>query len=249
MIEVMKKITVVCLDNAKEQTAKTLQSLGIVHVMDVVPPASQDLDALSKKQASLERILKAVPEELPADGQPRLPAQTIAEALENLDEQQTLRDDIQTILKDQELLEPWGSFDAAMLDDFRSRGLNVELCSSAPNAIDKLKLPEDSLLKIINQDKNNAYFIVASRNSLEESNLPIATLPSCTDAKSLVARRQKDDARLATLQKDFETLAAANAETWRKELVRLQDEIALAKAQCGMGEAGILAYLNGYVPE
>ena len=161
----MKKITVVCLDNAKEQTAKTLQSLGIVHVMDVVPPASQDLDALSKKQASLERILKAVPKELPADGQPRLPAQTIAEALENLDEQQTLRDDIQNVIKQQELLEPWGSFDAAMLDDFRSRGLNVELCSSTPNAIDKLKLPEDSLLKIINQDKNNAYFIVASRNS------------------------------------------------------------------------------------
>ncbi|MBR3651269.1 MAG: hypothetical protein IKN52_13530, partial [Victivallales bacterium] len=77
----MKKITVVCLDNAKEQAAKALQSLGIVHVMDVVPPASQDLDALAKKQADLERILKAVPEELVPAGQPSLPAKTIAEAL------------------------------------------------------------------------------------------------------------------------------------------------------------------------
>ena len=72
MIEVMKKITVVCLDNAKEQTAKTLQSLGIVHVMDVVPPASQDLDALSKKQADLERILKAVPETLEPNQQGKI---------------------------------------------------------------------------------------------------------------------------------------------------------------------------------
>lgn len=245
----MKKVTVVCLDNAKEQTTKTLQSLGIVHVMDVVPPASQDLDALSKKQANLERILKAVPEKLGAVGNPAHPAQSIVEALENLEEQKTLRDDIQNVIKQQELLEPWGSFDSAMLDDFRKRGLNVELCTSTPNSIDKLKLPEDSLLQIINQDKSNVYFIVVSRNSLEESNLPIATLPACTDAKALVARRQKDDERLADLQKDFEALAVQNAETWQKELSKLEDEIALAKAQCGMGEAGILAYLNGYVPE
>ena len=150
----MKKITVVCLDNAKEQTAKALQSLGIVHVMDVVPPASQDLDTLAKKQADLERILKAVPENLVADGQPRLPAQTITEALENLDEQQKLRDDLQNISKEQELLEPWGSFDAAMLDDFRNRGLNVELCASTPHAINNIQLPEDSILQVINQDKN-----------------------------------------------------------------------------------------------
>ena len=130
MIEVMKKVTVVCLDNAKEQTAKALQSLGIVHVMDIVPPASQDLDALSKKQADLERILKAVPENLVADGQPRLPAQTITEALENLDEQQKLHEELQNISKELELLEPWGSFDAAMLNDCRSRGLNVVLCSA-----------------------------------------------------------------------------------------------------------------------
>ena len=114
MIEVMKKVTVVCLDNAKEQAAKALQSLGIVHVMDVVPPASQDLDALAKKQADLERILKAVPEDLVPAGQPSLPAQTIAEALENLDEQQKLRDDLQNVFKEQSLLEPWGSFDAEM---------------------------------------------------------------------------------------------------------------------------------------
>ena len=249
MIEVMKKVTVVCLDNAKEQTAKALQSLGIVHVMDVVPPASQDLDALSKKQADLERILKAVPETLVADGQPRLPAQTITEALENLDEQQKLHEELQNISKELELLEPWGSFDAAMLNDFRKRGLNVELCSATPNAIDKLKLPEDSLLKIINQDKNNAYFIVVSRNSLADSNLPIAALPTCTDAKALLEQRQKDDVQLDVLQKNFEQLASQNADAWKKELTRLQDEIALAKAECGMGASGMLAYLNGYVPE
>ncbi|MBR5026759.1 MAG: hypothetical protein IKX48_16970, partial [Victivallales bacterium] len=245
----MKKITVVCLDNAKEQTAKALQSLGIVHVMDVVPPASQDLDALSKKQADLERILKTVPENLVVDGQPRLPAQTITEALENLDEQQKLRDDLQNISKEQELLEPWGSFDAAMLTDFRDRGLNVELCASTPHAINNIQLPEDSILQVINQDKNNVYFLVASRNSLADCNLPVATLPACTDAKALVAQRQKDDVQLDVLQKNFEQLASQNADAWKKELTRLQDEIALAKAECGMGVSGILAYLNGYVPE
>ena len=199
----MKKITVVCLDNAKEQAAKALQSLGIVHVMDVVPPASQDLDALAKKQADLERILKAVPEDLVPAGQPSLPAQTIAEALEILDEQQKLRDDLQNIFKEQTLLEPWGSFDAAMLDDFRSRGLNVELCTSTPHAIQNIQLPEDSFLQIINQDKNNVYFIVVSRNSLADCNLPIATLPSCTDAKALAAQRQKDDAQIDVLEKNF----------------------------------------------
>ncbi len=245
----MKKVTVVCLDNAKEQAAKALQSLGIVHVMDVVPPASQDLDALAKKQADLERILKAVPEDLVPAGQPSLPAQTIAEALENLDEQQKLRDDLQNVFKEQTLLEPWGSFDAAMLDDFRSRGLNVELCTSTPHAVQNIQLPEDSFLQIINQDKNNVYFIVVSRNSLADCNLPIATLPSCTDAKALAAQRQKDDAQIDVLEKNFVKLAEQNAETWKKELERLQDEIALAKAECGMGESGMLAYLNGYVPE
>ena len=245
----MKKITVVCLDNAKEQAAKALQSLGIVHVMDVVPPASQDLDALAKKQADLERILKAVPEDLVPAGQPSLPAQTIAEALENLDEQQKLRDDLQNVFKEQTLLEPWGSFDAAMLDDFRNRGLNVELCTSTPHAVQNIQLPEDSFLQIINQDKNNVYFIVVSRNSLADCNLPIATLPSCTDAKALADRRQKDDAQIDVLEKNFVKLAEQNAETWKKELERLQDEIALAKAECGMGESGMLAYLNGYVPE
>ena len=225
----MKKITVVCLDNAKEQAAKALQSLGIVHVMDVVPPASQDLDALAKKQADLERILKAVPEDLVPAGQPSLPAQTIAEALENLDEQQKLRGDLQNVFKEQTLLEPWGSFDAAMLDDFRSRGLNVELCTSTPHAIQNIQLPEDSFLQVINQDKNNVYFIVVSRNSLADCNLPIATLPACTDAKALAAQRQKDDAQIDFLEKNFVKLAA--------------------KAECGMGESGMLAYLNGYVPE
>ena len=119
----------------------------------------------------------------------------------------------------------------------------------APLTPQNIQLPEDSFLQVINQDKNNVYFIVVSRNSLADCNLPIATLPSCTDAKALADRRLKDDAQIDVLEKNFVKLAEQNAETWKKELERLQDEIALAKAECGMGESGILAYLNGYVPE
>ena len=245
----MKKITVVCLNNGKDQTAKALQGLGIVHVMDVVPPASQDLDRLAQKQADMERIFKALPEQLETAGQPGLPAQTIAEALENLDKQQKLNDTIANISKESALLEPWGTFDSKILDDFRANGLFVELCTSTPHAFNTLKLPEDAFVQTISQDKNNVYFIVVSRSSLEDSNLPVATLPACTNANELAASRQKAESQLASLKTAFDNLAAQNADVWKKEFSKLQDDISLAKAQGGMGAEGILAYLVGYVPE
>lgn len=255
MIEVMKKVTVVCLESDRAKTVEALQDQGLVHVTNVVQPASKSLDDLLKQQEKLRKMLKEADDRLPkSDGHQEKnakidPVFSLDDAVKLLDAIKSLEDENVAIAKKLELLEPWGTFDFNDIQKFKDRGIHIALCITGVGNTKLRQLPENAFIKEISQNQGVMAFAVISTEPLDDIQLPRATIPEVTDQFELKRKLKQNKAQLDQCNADFISLAENAKEAWNNYKVTLEDDIQLERAKIGMGNEGELAYLIGYVPE
>ncbi len=254
MIEVMKKVTVVCLESDRAKTVEALQAQGLVHVTNVVQPASKNLDDLLKQQETLRKMLKEVDDRLPENAEQLKetgkidPEFSLNDAEKLLHTIRSLEDENTTIAKNLELLEPWGSFDFNDIQKLKERGIHIALCITGVGNAKLKQLPENAIVKEISRDKGIIAFAIFSTEPLDDLQLPRATMPEITNQAELKRKFKQNKAQLDQCNADFISLAENAKPAWIKYKTTLEDDILLERAKAGMGNGGKLAYLIGYVP-
>lgn len=254
MIEQMKKVTVVCLGAERENAVQQLQTLGILHVTNMVAPASRQLDGAVKKNEALLRGIAFLEDrlkerKLTVDSTAAMSPDELVEALEKAQARRTellaLND---AARKDLELLAPWGSFDAAQLRKLETAGLFVVPCLGTKDQLADLALPEGAFLKVISEERGMQAAVVISREPLTGVALPKAVLPETTDMAALQNGIAERETTLKSLDSELDTLAKTAIPAMKAALPGIEDDVAFLQARDGMGNADQLAYIGGYVP-
>ncbi|NOY80873.1 MAG: hypothetical protein GXP31_07685 [Kiritimatiellaeota bacterium] len=251
MIERMKKVAVVCLADDRTQALERLRELGTVHLVDVQEPASQELEALTRRRDAVARASSilagrkgASDASLPA-GVRDLSAEDLADEILRLSSQSAEAENkASEWLRIRRLIEPWGSFSMADLQRIEAGGFQVILATAAADQLPEL--PEGAVLREIRREGKTVWFVVIVPDGVEVD-VPRAPLPETTDIEQVDAalaasRRQREEteAMLAALKCLTDRL--------KQGLDRLDAEIEYIRARDGMGEKGRLVFLQGFVP-
>ncbi len=248
MIEPMKKITLLCLEDEREQTLKELRSLAIFHVAPKqvrektsVASAAHGIETLESTIAILSdcRVSgKTEPRELP-------PEQCVAEAAKIRADRAAADKRRESFVRQAEALEPWGEFSPESVRKLEAAGIHAAFCSAPEKEFPAL--PEGELSVMAGRSGSTVYFLVLSFGKpVDETNLNVLRLPQIPRSEALAGADRESKA----MEECNSRLAAlvCNLPALRDSRTRFQGRLDFAEAAESMASARKIAWLEGYVP-
>ncbi len=243
MIVEMKRLTLICLSSAREDTLRKLQDMGVVHVTSLKPPDSRALETSRNHLAYIKRALETIPRKTPVapSGVPADVAVSLIWTM--LQDKKDIEDALAELKQERNRIAPFGEFDPGMLTGLRQHGVFVKLYAVSPGLA--LKVPDGAALTELSRDKTTLYYALVSR---EDVSLPVAEfrLPdrSLSDLDEQIAEYEERladcEASLKLHEGDYEAVARLRD--------KVEDTVHFLEARDGMGSAAPIAYLRGYIP-
>jgi len=247
----MKKVNVICTAADRADTVERLGELGILHVEEVKPPRSADLDDLITYRERLQRALMLLNARTsPADavestGDKKL-ADLVDDILETSQEINQCREKLNYWRRAYSQVEPWGSFSKDDLNELRDRGIDIRLCYALEKQIPEL--PEGAVLVQVKREKKYVYFVVIAGPEVNlEQELPEVQLPEETRLDVLESHIKGCNERIDALNKYLDQLAAYS-DRLSEHQEHIDERIEFMRARESMGEARAVCYLTGFVP-
>ena len=249
MIVEMKKVFLL-IQHAKGQAAlEHLQQLGVVHVEHAHTPSGLELNEINEKLNLIEQtrsILSGVSQKHPPEPAIRKSEDWITVCRHVIDLAKRL-DQLKEYAVSLKLWidfwEHWGDFDPSQIKALEQKNVQIKLYQIPKNKIKGL--PPKLVLKEIAQEGPLVNCLVAGLGNIEldfkEIELPKLSL-------SQMKRRLSEDAKIMQEIKD----EIARHFVFQNELVSTEKSFLSQKdfysVLKGMGEAGELLYLKGYIP-
>ena len=253
MIEPMTNVTVICLAQDRQATVNRLADLGLVHVTDVQPPSSDELDRLTERRDRLHRarlVLDATAEDV--DELPENPAvkpdtaDALAEAVSSaVNDRSEANDRRLRLNRIAEELAPWGSFTQDRVESLEAAGYALHLGMAREDQLPET--PEGAFLHEISRSGKTVRFAVVAPPDAELPFEPIP-FPEITDAQKLQTQLEEAEIRHADANDRLLNLAP-HRHMLNDQIDDLDARIALCRARDGMGTDRRLAYLQGYAPK
>jgi len=251
LIEPMQKVAVVCMTDDRIPALQYLRDLGIVHVLDVQAPESEELDDLTHGRDRAAKALGLLQARNVAAELSHLhsstslpPEQAVDEVLELANRLARLSEHAAQWRKARAQLEPWGSFSVDQIESIREGGLQVKLGTALISALPEL--PEGASLQVVSQLGKTAHFAVVAPVDVELV-FPEVSLPDVTSIHEV-------DGHIVQCRADSETCEGRLDElVHRVPLISefldgLDADIEFAKTRDGMGATPGLCYLAGFAP-
>lgn len=243
----MKKITVVCLTDDRNKTVDRLGELGIVHVMDVNTPSSDELDALQLSRDNSEKvynILHAHNCETTVESSQK-PADVIANVLELLADNIRCEEKVLHWKRVINQLEPWGSFSTETIKNIENHDYKIVLSTCVVGKVPDL--PENAIFHEINTHGKTLFFALILPKDCKCDITPI-TLPIVTNIE--LATKNLLTVENEIIENDKKISIYANeSESVKAYLTQLNDSLNVVHTREGMGKTDQLAFLQGYVPK
>lgn len=244
MIVPMKRVTVLCTLARREQTLEKLRDLGVLHVIPVRSPASEDLDEARRRLTYLRRALEILPQR--AEGRPSglKPEEVVEEIWKLIHQRQSLEEKLESFRHERERIRPFGDFDPQLVRKLAKQGIYVRLYRAAPRS--RIKAPAGTLLHVLGRDRQGVYLAAISRRKEIELDAEAVRLPerrlSEVEKEIEAIRRQLEEnqRRLARFAADRAGVEAIVTD-WEERVNYLE-------VRHGMGEKEPVAYLRGYCP-
>jgi len=250
MIVPMMKTTIVCLNSDRQNALENLGRLGVLHVkLETMPAASAQRQQFEQQIAAVEKTCATL---LPFAGAPAAGGVcgSPSEIVKKVAEQDELRADCavrqDALLRQRKALEPWGDFDPATVAAIRQGGVKVAFCLGTPAQLEAATA--EYTTQVICEDKGKCYFVVFSPTSLDDGKLPLAILPENTSLSQIDREVNELASQKASVEDELRTLAAAMPKL-REYRAELQEKLEFQTNCEGMGQAGELAYISGFVPQ
>ncbi len=261
MIERMKKITIVCLDDDQERSLQSLRNLASVHVSSHAPQVSVETATISASLSDVSQLLYFL-ESLDVKGALSTSAPEIdgeeatSRALRILGGYRKRQGELSDLRQTISVLAPWGHFDASVLGRLKDAGWDYALVARINQRgwekwFDSLDgMPDGAREFVVTVTREKVYSLVVSPSPLLEGVLPAVTLPTGTDlatAEAKFAEAQKEGDRLLA---ELKRIAAEEMAAIRRRRAAIAADLDYAETRDRMLHAGDrLCYLQGYVPE
>lgn len=244
MIVRMKKLTLLCLASAQEETLKALQALGVVHLSHIQPPRGQDLEDARARLTRVQRALETLPRHPHAETSGRTGTEVVDDIWNFIAEKKRLTEERDALVQERTRVQPLGSFDPASIHALAEKGIFVRLFKT-PNSR-PATAPDDAVVQELSRDKSHTWFVVISRTDFsmdaEAIRLPAQSLMdidvAITACEAGLAENRK---RLEAHAHDYAVVA---------EYCRgIEDQAHYSEAVSGMGTSRAISYLQGFCPE
>ncbi|MGB9714949.1 MAG: V-type ATP synthase subunit I [Thermodesulfovibrionales bacterium] len=247
----MKKSTIIVLARETESCLKELRRLGVLHIEHHQVPQGKDITVLKDEITLLNDALgiliqtdpscpsMAEKEEIKVEDWKHL-ARNIIETRKRIEHAEEY---IRNLSVQIEQWKPWGDFDPEEIKKLREKDIYIKLYQIP--FMDLRDLPKDLTIKTIFTEKKIAHCIVIGR---KEFSLPFREIGLPRLGLHIMHKR---------LIENSETLKALKEDLHRfcnfyqmliKIKKRLEKELEMQEAVRGMGVAGELAYVTGYIP-
>lgn len=256
MITPMKKVTILTVASAVEESLEALRSMEILHVTPLKAAAGSKLNAAKGEVSRVQKALENVPEKTPKGITP-----ASAEGVTGV----SLVDEIQQLIADrkeaeinkeqaeEELakLSKFGNLDPATVAELAKKGVFVKLyvADVKKEAFDVADSAAEATVQEFGSDENGSYFAVISKGEA-----PAAVQGSFAEiampAKSLVVYREMDEAAKATLARVDKRLGelASLRDEIEDRLDEVSDEYNMVETESSMmGDSNVSA-IQGFCP-
>ncbi|MBN1621693.1 MAG: hypothetical protein JW871_03780 [Endomicrobiales bacterium] len=243
----MKKVTLLISQSKAENALLTLRQEGVLHVSYVKPPAAESIDELKSKLLNYEKAINVLPEGV--DNQKEyskgVDYTDITRSILTMEERRKRfiqnEKDIKDKIAEQKI---WGSFsprDAKMLNE---SGVFFKLYSCTKKEFKKI--PEDKIVRIINQKGSIIYFVLVAREADEALPFNEISIPE----KSLDELQEELKANTLDIkltEKEISELAGFR-DILVKEKEKLEKSLEFSLVQNSMGIEEGFSYMQGYCP-
>lgn len=244
MIVPMKKVTVLCLESARDGTLEHLRQLGLLHLE---PVQIGNRDTVEKARKDLEYVRHAMdilPHHPHAPPSGHTAIQIVRSLWTLIHERRDLQEEQQELRHEEARIAPLGDFDPQDALSLGRKGLTVRLFQVDSRRA--LPAPPEAVVRELFRDESARVFVVIARGAPAVEGQEIR-MP----AKSLRAIR----ARLGELERRLEENRAAAAAfggdypAVADLAVEAEEHVAFLEARTGMGATGRVVYLRGYCPQ
>ncbi|MBT7891344.1 MAG: hypothetical protein HN580_20165 [Deltaproteobacteria bacterium] len=223
MIVPMKKLSVLLYHKEKQDFLKSLQEIGIIHIVENTeveqPEAAsetyQRANNISKTCARMVQILSKIAKEKDLALSQEKPATAVERNVFNIlrefeaaeEKKEALQQNLSEIRKDINQLQPWGEFDPEVIGFIQKKGIKLRFFESTEKKFKQLKM-DDFFYEIIHRDKSKVRFLVLEKerpfeaDGANEVNLPLKSL------QNLHQESERLEEERADIDKIFEKLAA-----------------------------------------
>lgn len=247
MIVPMKKITVIVQAKDADSAVARLRHLGVLHVEHQQVPKSKDIDTFYKDIASIGEAIDILSD--PEFSQQvqgrkivnwRIICQHVIDLHKRLDQ---LQEYSRNMLQNINYWQAWGDFDPQEVKSLAERKIFIRFYQVGSN--DMEKFPQGLLVKKISTIKGVVNCLTISREEIpvafKEVSLPKMSLAKMRD-------RLAQDSRAMELIREELEKAVFYRDGLERAKKSLEKDLELQEALKGMGSAGALMYLSGYIP-
>ncbi len=243
MIIPMKKLTVVCVTEDRDQALDELGALGAMHISSKTVPEGEKLEKARRRLWRIQRALKELPRQPERAPSGLTPEESVEAIWTVVLRRRLLGEELAALQAERERVEPFGQFEPDEITALAERGLTVKLYTASPR--DEIKIPDDASVIELHRDRKQRCFAVVCKGPLHidarEEPLPEISLGTL-------------DERIERLQGERENQRQQMKEYAGDNLVVVQymrlvrQQVNLMEANLGMGKSGPVSYLRGYVP-
>ena len=243
MIVEMKRLTLLCLASAREETLRKLQDMGVVHLRSERTPESRPLETSRNHLAYIKRVLETMSPKSPAKPS-GIPADAVVSLVWTLlQERKDIEDALMELRTERLRIEPFGQFDPGMIKSLAQKSIFIKLYAvSSATAYDA---PDRAVLREVNRTKDMVYLALFAREDVglaaPEFRMPDRSLQEINEQIA------EYESRLLMCQKGLAQHAGDHRAVAHLR-DQVEDTVNFLEARDGMGSAAPVAYLRGFIP-
>jgi len=246
MIVPMKKVTLLTSQQHRDATLIQLRKLGVLHIQDVKPPVSEDIQLLENKLDNVERALQIIPANGPSDRQisESQAMEIIEQALALHRQREGLRRELAELSEINAWFDRWGQISYRSIQQLREKGIFVRLYVGDKSFLKRL--PRDKIVHIEEVD-GQVHLALFSQTPDDKLDLKEEPIPSM-EPDLVKAQIGSLEQEIRQIEGQLNQLASGRAalHAYRQDLLK---RLELNRVKHGMGEDAGIAYLQGFCPE
>ena len=251
MITPMKKVTVLTLASAKDETLNALRELEIIHLTPLKAAAGAALNSAKGAVNRVQKALEAIPDKVgkgvtPAE--PGMSGEALVEEVQGLlAERKQAEIDLEQAKEELEKLSAFGNLDPATVASLEKKGIFVKLYVADIKKV-PFEVEGDAVKEQFVTNDNGTYFAVFGRGAVAKVSGSFTEIPM--PPKSLDEFRHVEVEARATLDRIEKRLSALASvkDSVRARLAEVSDDYNMEEAAGSMAANESVAALQGFCP-
>ncbi len=254
MIAPMMKITLLLSARNRDAALKRLRALGVLHVRNITPPLSTDIDTLAVEMDNLEKatiildeiIGRADSDEGPPAGAGDLdPRQAVTDILDLAQERTNIENSLLEHQPISEWYERWGDISRSTIMELREAGLWVRLYIGDRKTVRSLP-PETQFIEA-RDEAGTIFFAYFGDTQIDRLDFREEPVPEI-EAPDLRAKIAGWEERIEEV--DLELYAISSVRDGLDDLkTEIGKQLEFSNVMHGMGEEEKFAWLQGFCPK